>query len=104
LRAFGYSVLEAASAREALELARPAQRIDLLLTDVVMPGMNGRALAEALWSERPSLSVLFTSGYPDEGPERGGALQGRAAAHIEKPYLPDELARKIRALLDMSSA
>jgi CheY-like chemotaxis protein len=71
----------------------------LLLTDVVMPGMNGRELAETLLETRPQLGVLFTSGYPSDTVVRRG-IADASAAFIEKPYLPDELAAKVREVLD----
>ncbi len=92
LRLDGYTVLEARNGLEAVELARDQETIDLLLTDVVMPGLNGRELWERLSAERPSLRVLFTSGYPADTVLRHGIAEGRVA-YIEKPYLPSELAR-----------
>jgi PAS domain S-box-containing protein len=99
LRSFGYAVLEAAHAEEALELAEATAHIDLLLTDIVMPGLNGHELAQRLVASRPGLRVLFTSGYPADAALREGIAAARAA-YLEKPYLPDELARKIRFVLD----
>lgn len=81
-------VLAAPSAAEALQLAQNLDRpIDLLLTDVVMPGMNGRELAERLAAAHPNLRVLFTSGYPADTVVRHGIAAARTA-FIEKPYLP----------------
>jgi CheY-like chemotaxis protein len=99
LRSFGYAVLEAAHGEEALELAEATAHIDLLLTDIVMPGLNGHELAQRLVDSRPGLRVLFTSGYPADAALREGIAAARAA-YLEKPYLPDELARKIRFVLD----
>jgi len=100
LEAYGYTVLAAASGQEALELVdRTGADISLLLTDVVMPGMNGRELAEQLVAKRPGLRVLFTSGYPSDTVVRHG-IADATAAFIEKPYLPDELAAKVREVLD----
>ena len=99
LESFGYSVLVAAGGPEAIALAEQHQgTIDLLLTDVVMPQMNGRELSERLLAEYPGLKVLFTSGYPADTIIRHGIEEARAA-FIEKPYVPDELARKIREVL-----
>ena len=98
LRLDGYTVIEARDGLEALEAARE-QPIDLLLTDVVMPGLNGRELWERLSAERSGLRALFTSGYPADTVLRHGIAEGRVA-YIEKPFLPSELARKIREVLD----
>jgi PAS domain S-box-containing protein len=103
LESYGYKVLVAAGGQEALSLAEHAGgSIDLLLTDVVMPGMNGRELADALVAKYPALKVLFTSGYPSDTVVRHGIADARAA-FIEKPYLPDDLARKLRQLLDQQA-
>ena len=100
LTSYGYEVLAAANAEEALELAADEScRIDLLLTDVVMPGMNGRELADRLVAARPGLAVLFTSGYPADTVLRLEIADARAN-FIEKPYLPDELGRVVRRTLD----
>src|SRR5205814_7590604 len=99
LRLYGYTVIEARNGIEALELAAEQASIDLLLTDVVMPGMNGRELFEHMSERRPDLTVLFTSGYPADTVLRHGIAQGRVA-YIEKPYLPSELARTLREVLD----
>jgi PAS domain S-box-containing protein len=99
LRSYGYTVLEADGASSALEIGAAHEAIDFLLTDVVMPGVNGRELAQRLMAERPSLKVLFTSGYPADRILRHGVSQV-GSDYIEKPYRPDELARKIREILD----
>ena len=96
----GYQVLEARDGRHAMELARRhAGPIDLLLTDMVMPEMNGRALAEQLCQLRPSLRVLYMSGYTDDDIVRRGML-GPGTGFLEKPFTPDMLARAIRGALD----
>jgi PAS domain S-box-containing protein len=100
LASYGYTVLAAADAAEALEVAeRQPESIDLLLTDVVMPGINGRELAERLLAKYPHVKVLFTSGYPADTIIRHGIADANTA-FLEKPYLPDELARKIREVID----
>ena len=100
LSSYGYEVLAAASGAAAIEIAEQANRsIDLLMTDVVMPRMNGRELADRLAATRPGLKVLFTSGYPSDTVVRHGIAEARTA-FIEKPYLPDDLARMVRDILD----
>ena len=96
----GYRVLDASDGPAALELsARHAGRIDLLVTDVVMPGMSGRELAERLAPQRPSMKVLYTSGYTDDTMVRQGVLTA-GVAFLQKPFVPDTLARKVREVLD----
>ncbi|MFN3652379.1 MAG: response regulator [Armatimonadota bacterium] len=100
LRSAGYQVLEAASGDEALRTASGYPgKIDLLLTDVVMPGMSGREVAERLAAERPELRVAFMSGYTDDVVVRHGVAVGRAVL-IQKPFTPRQLAEKLRAVLD----
>ncbi len=99
LRGHGYRVLEADRADRAEALAAEADGIDLLITDVVMPGRNGRELAERLQASTPTLRVLFTSGYPADNALRSG-IGDATTAFIEKPFGPDELARAVRELLD----
>ena len=100
LEACGYRVLDAADGPTALELsARHADGIDILVTDVVMPGMSGRELAERLAPARPSMKVLYTSGYTDDAMVRQGVLSA-GVAFLQKPFVPDTLARKVRDVLD----
>jgi PAS domain S-box-containing protein len=96
----GYRVLEAASGAEALGIAagHPGT-IDLLATDVVMPGANGRVLAEQLSGVRPDLKVLYISGYADEEVLRRGVAEA-GAAFLPKPFTPAALASKVREVLD----
>jgi CheY-like chemotaxis protein len=95
----GYAVLVAGNAQEALDIARPEQHIDLLLTDVVMPGMSGKDLAGALTAARPELRVLYMSGYSEDVIVHQGALE--PGVHlIEKPFAADALLRKVRDVLD----
>jgi two-component system cell cycle sensor histidine kinase/response regulator CckA len=95
----GYKVMEAANGAEALALAQPfAGAIDLLLTDVVMPRMNGRDLATAMRAARPSIKVIYVSGYA------AGVLDsedaGERRAHLRKPFSPAALLGKVREQLD----
>jgi two-component system, cell cycle sensor histidine kinase and response regulator CckA len=100
LKRFGYSVTEATSADHALRLAQdPSNDIDLLLTDVVMPGMSGPDLAARVRSIRTGLKVLCMSGYNDEAMLRYG-LDDPGMAYLQKPVTPDNLARKVRDVLD----
>ena len=80
-------------------LARADGPVDLVLTDVVMPILNGRELAERLASERPRLRVLFMSGYTDDDVIRRGLLDP-GAPFLQKPFMPADLARKVREVLD----
>jgi two-component system, cell cycle sensor histidine kinase and response regulator CckA len=73
--------------------------VDLLLTDVIMPGVNGRSLAERLTTTAPAMRVLFMSGYSDDAVHRHGDLNPDAA-FIEKPFSDRALARKVREVLD----
>jgi two-component system cell cycle sensor histidine kinase/response regulator CckA len=96
----GYTVLSANNGEEGLALSRREPRhIDLLLTDVVMPRMSGRELAENLVRERTSLKVLFMSGYTDKLILHKGMLEPNTH-FLQKPFSPDEIARKVREVLD----
>jgi two-component system, cell cycle sensor histidine kinase and response regulator CckA len=104
LQARGYAVLEAAHPGQALELARSHRGvIHLLLTDVVMPGMSGRALADRLGLERPGIPVLYTSGYTS-GRFGGDDSLGIGAHFIQKPFSAEQLASRIRDILDSRRA
>jgi len=96
----GYKVLESANLDAALQTGRVyVGPIDLLLTDLVMPGGNGRALAEELCALRPKLRVLYMSGHSDDV-ELGEAGPARHTAFVQKPFSSATLAHKLRALLD----
>jgi two-component system cell cycle sensor histidine kinase/response regulator CckA len=98
LERLGYTVLAASNGGEALALCdRHAGPIALLVTDVVMPGMSGRALADAVVERRPDTRVLFTSGYSDDMLGHLGIEQG--VAYLQKPYDESDLARKAREAL-----
>jgi CheY-like chemotaxis protein len=99
LSRFGYKVLEAADGPTALQLAEAyAEPIHLLLTDVVMPEMNGRDLAQRIGTARPATKVLFMSGYTDDAVVRHGILRD-GIAYLQKPFTPRSLAKKVRAVL-----
>ena len=100
LRRHGYAVLEAMSAEAALEVSGGFDgEIELLLTDVVMPGLSGRALADRLASTRPSTKVLYMSGYTDAAIDQHGVLEP-GLNYLQKPFTPDILAQKVREVLD----
>ncbi|HKT09640.1 MAG TPA: response regulator [Gemmatimonadaceae bacterium] len=100
LERHGYTVIEAATGKEAAQLAsRRPGRIDLLVTDVVMPELSGRDLVRTLRTTRPDLKVLYMSGYTDDAVLRQGMLEP-AAAFLQKPFRPEDLARRVRQILD----
>ena len=102
LRASGYTVIEARNGPEALLLGEHHQgRIDLLLTDVVMPRMSGRELAERMGPLRADLSVLYMSGYTDDAVIRHGVL-GADTAFLQKPFTPAALVQRVRETLDLA--
>jgi DNA-binding response OmpR family regulator len=102
LEARGYRVLVARNGVEALDLAgRYGDYIDLLITDVVMPQMNGAELAQRLERVRPGLRVLFVSGYTDDAVIRHGVLEARTA-FLQKPFSLDVLARTVREVIEKS--
>ena len=100
LRRAGYSVLEAPTSRSAVDIAaKKHDRIDLLLTDVVMPELSGREVAEAFMRFRPGARVLYMSGYTDDAVVRHGILQS-GIAYLQKPFTGETLTAKVRAVLD----
>jgi signal transduction histidine kinase/ActR/RegA family two-component response regulator len=104
LEELGYLVLSAEDATEALKLFATAPRIDLLFTDVVLPGsMTGRGLAEEIRRRRPDLPALFTTGYTRNAIVHQGRLDPDVHL-LNKPYTHQDLARKVRMLLDASKA
>lgn len=96
----GYRVLAATDGDAAIAISRAFPgRIDLLVTDVVMPGMNGRELADRLTQSRPDLPVLYVSGYTEDADLRLG-LAGATRSLLAKPFTSLELARRVRTILD----
>jgi two-component system, cell cycle sensor histidine kinase and response regulator CckA len=103
LRSRGYTVHIAYGGIEALVVASdPATLLDAVITDVVMPGMNGREVVEKLLESRPEMGSLLMSGYTDDDVLRRGVLHGETA-FLQKPFTPDQLARKIRTVLDRAT-
>jgi CheY-like chemotaxis protein len=97
----GFTVLEASEGREALQLSNDRSGpIDLLVTDVIMPHMSGRELADQLTVLRPTMKVLFLSGYTDDAMIRHGVLEGDRA-FLQKPFTPEALAEKVREVLGL---
>lgn len=104
LERLGYRVLEATNGAEALGIIETSMhRIDLILTDIVMPDLHGGELGEFLSVSEPARRVLFMSGYPgDEITRRGLGREG--ATVLKKPFTPDALARAVRQVLDREPA
>ncbi|NJD62484.1 MAG: PAS domain S-box protein [Deltaproteobacteria bacterium] len=104
LEKLGYDVLQASNGKEALAVSMGTDgRIDLLMTDVVMPGMNGGELATQLVLHRPEMKVLFTSGYTENVIAHHGVMDNEVS-FLGKPYSPSALARKVREVLDRVEA
>jgi CheY-like chemotaxis protein len=105
LRRLGYTVLVAANGIEALSLKqqRDIGHIDLLFTDVVMPHMSGKELADRVQSLYPHTRILFTSAYTESAIVHQGVLN-KGVALLQKPFTPSALARKLREILDQPGA
>jgi signal transduction histidine kinase/ActR/RegA family two-component response regulator len=100
LTSYGYAVLVAPSGDEAKTLVEGYRdEIDLVLTDVVMPGIGGRSTAEQLTQLRPGLRVVFMSGYTDDEVVRRGIID-RSTVYLQKPFTPEQLGHKVRETLD----
>ncbi len=100
LKRSGYQVIEASNGEEALSLSRGHDgEIQLLVTDMVMPGMGGRQVAEALETQRPAMRVLYVSGYTENAIAKRGSL-GADLPFLQKPFTMEALLRKVRQVLD----
>jgi two-component system cell cycle sensor histidine kinase/response regulator CckA len=100
LRERGYTVMEAGNGEEGLRIARQHHgKIDLVLTDVVMPVMGGKEMADALRGTHPDTKILFTSGYTEDAIGHHGVLRA-GIQFLQKPYLTVTLARRVREVLD----
>jgi PAS domain S-box-containing protein len=104
LRDYGYQVLEAEDGKSALLLTRerPDVKLELLLTDMMMPEMSGRRLAEELKKEQPEMEILYMSGYTDDAIVQQGVLE-QGLPFLQKPFTREALVRKVRGVLDKSS-
>ncbi|MGB7624132.1 MAG: response regulator, partial [Terriglobia bacterium] len=97
---YGYTILEASNGQEAIQIfERQMDSIQLVITDLVMPKMNGRELAERITSLRPETRVLFVSGYTPEAVARRGILEPETL-FLQKPFTPYSLAHKVREVMD----
>jgi signal transduction histidine kinase/ActR/RegA family two-component response regulator len=102
LRGLGYEVIPAAGPQQAIDGLHLHERLHLLFTDIVMPGMNGRALADRVKAMRPSIKVLYTTGYTRDAVIHNGMLD-RDVAFLAKPFTVDQLAHKVRQTLDTAA-
>src|SRR5262249_36583841 len=103
LRSLGYRVLDARRAADAMALCQDLDRtIDMLVTDVVMPEMGGRQLADHLLALRPGIKILFLSGYTNDPVIRHGVLTSKVA-FLQKPFTPTTLGLKVREVLDATN-
>lgn len=94
----GYTVAEAENGREAVRVfLTHAEPVDLVVTDIVMPEMDGRGMVERLRSEQPDLPVIYISGYTEDEVVRRGIAEGDP--FLAKPFAPADLARKVREVL-----
>ena len=99
----GYRVLDAPNAADAIEMAEPLPgKLDLLVTDIAMPGMDGPQLAARLATMRPDLRVLYVTGYAESGPLEEHEL-APSASLLHKPFTMEALVRRVREVLDAPS-
>jgi CheY-like chemotaxis protein len=103
LRDLGYTVIEASGPEEALRVLGTGEKIDLLLTDIVMPGINGRKLADAALTLRPNLRVVFMTGFTRNAVVHNGMVDPGVVL-LTKPFTYNELASKVRAALASTNA
>ena len=99
LRELGYTVIEAANGEEALDIMAKRDDISMLFTDIVMPGINGRELADKARAQAPELPILFTTGYTRDTTFHDG-MADRGVVLLSKPFTIEQLAHKIRLVLD----
>jgi CheY-like chemotaxis protein len=99
LRDLGYTVVQASDAVQALAVLEIQPRVDLLFTDIVMPDMNGRRLADEAMRRRPDIKVLYTTGYTRNAIVHNGMLDAEVA-FLPKPFTFEQLALKVRQVLD----
>jgi CheY-like chemotaxis protein len=99
LRTLGYRVVSAAGGEQALDMLDGGEPLHMLFTDVVMPGMSGRTLADRIKALQPQVKVLYTTGYRGDAIAEDGDIDCRGA-FLAKPFTVDQLAVKIRATLD----
>ena len=95
----GYTVLAAASPQAGIETADAAERLDILITDVLLPGMNGHRMAEIVRARHAKIKTLFISGYAEPGIVGPGSPDA-STAFLQKPFSPTGLTVKVRELLD----
>ena len=102
LRELGYTVVEAANGDEALALIAKRKDINMMFTDIVMPGINGRELADKARERAPDMPILFTTGYTRDTTFQDGMVD-RGIVLLSKPFTIDQLAQKMRQVLDAQS-
>ncbi|WP_242126962.1 CHASE3 domain-containing protein [Sphingobium sp. Sx8-8] len=103
LRELGYTIVQASDGEQALEMLAIQPRIDMLFTDIVMPGINGRELADRARKTRPALKILYTTGYTRNAIVHNGMLDP-GVSFLAKPFTLDQLAMKVRQVLDGNGA
>ena len=103
LEAQGYKILEAENGEEALQIANLHSNIDMVITDVVMPGMGGRELSARLCASHPHTKLLYLSGYTEDAIVHEGVLDP-GTAFLQKPFTLQTLARKVREVLGSGRA